>query len=59
MDSSGKKDEVGSHIAEEHLAVALCKAGEQPQDSSLHIETQRGLTFLLVHDCENEYCSEC
>ena len=41
VDSSGKKDEVGSHIAEEHLAVTLCTAGEQPQDYSLHIETQR------------------
>ena len=37
VDSSGK-DEVGSHIAEEHLAVALCTAGERPRDSSLHTE---------------------
>ena len=41
VDSSGKKDEVGSHIAEEHLALVLCTAGELPRHSSLHTETQR------------------
>ena len=40
VDSFGK-DEAGSHIAEEHLAVVLCTAGERPRDSSLHTETQR------------------
>ena len=54
VDSFGK-DEAGSHIAEEHLAVVLCTAGERPRDSSLHIETQRDYTFFLVHDCEKYY----